>query len=164
MENASKLLDTIIKAPLWFYFAAVIVTGVPMLNLDVFTEVGLRRDIKFSGIPLAFYTLLSVALFVSSAVARSYKAILNVIANMFDRLKWRRRLRTLPDEARILLSIIEEDALPTIHYDPRSHAVSMLRDLGILKADLTSGRGDRWGIFSVTAPYQRACARHLPNN
>jgi hypothetical protein len=162
MEHASKLLDTIIKAPLWFYFASVVVTVVPMLNLAIFTQVGLTSDIKFAGIPLAFYTLVSVALFVSSATARSYTVILDTITNIFDWLKWRRRLRALPDEARILLAIIQEDALTTIYYDPRSHAVSLLRDLGILEADLISERGDRWGIFKVTAPYTRACARHRP--
>ena len=53
MRDAFRLFYTIIKAPRWFYFAAVMLFGIPMLNLDVLTRVGVTSDIKILGMPLA---------------------------------------------------------------------------------------------------------------
>jgi hypothetical protein len=162
MRDASKLFDTIIKAPLWFYFAAVMLFGIPMLNLDVLTRVGVTDDIKIIGFPLALYALGSLSLFASSAFARSYMAISGVISYVFDWIKWRIKLFALSNDARDLLALVEDDALETFYYDPRDKAVSLLRDRDILSAVLISSSGDGWGKFVLTFPYKTACRRHRP--
>jgi hypothetical protein len=162
MPDGPRLLETIIKAPLWLYFAAVMISGILMLNLDVFALVGLNRDIKVFGMPLVVYALLSVSLFVSSAAARSYMAIHGVISYIFDWIKWRRKLFALSDDARALLALVEEDALEAFYYDPRNKAVSLLRDQDILWAEGISSSGDGWGKFNLTYPYKKAYRRHRP--
>jgi hypothetical protein len=160
MENMSKLFDTVIKAPLWFFFAATMACGIPLLNLEPLTRVGVTSDIKLFDLPLALYALLSFSLFASSAIARSSMPILCIFVYWFERLIWRRKLRILPDESRAILAYLEEQAEDKIYYNPKTEAVSLLRDANIFDLVSKSEIGDGWGLFSLTYEYKQACHRH----
>ncbi len=156
----AKLLDLIIKAPLWLFFAALLVSGIPMLNLDVLTRAGVTSEIKILGMPLGFYALLSASLFGSSATARSYGTIKDSLCGSLDWLTWRRRLFALSNSSRALLAVTEEDSIEFFYYDQRNNAISMLQNKGILEADLISPSGMGWGKFRLTYQYKKAYSRH----
>jgi hypothetical protein len=160
MENAFKLIDTIIKAPLWFFFAALVATSIPLLKLDFLMQNGATGKIEILGVPLVYYTILCFALFVSSAFAHAFLPISNFLSSVFDRLKWWLALAKLPEEARAILALMEEQNMEWLHYDPRNNAISLLRDKGIFQVDFMDSKGEFWGTFRLTAPYRTAYARH----
>lgn len=66
-------------------------------------------------------------------------------------------MRALPEDARNLLAVIEEDGLRAFCFDPKSEAVALLRDRAIL-APQNVGR--LWGRYRLTDDYERAYYRH----
>lgn len=72
--------------------------------------------------------------------------------------RWRRRLRALPNQARAVLSVMEEDGLDWVYYDPRSDEISALRGQDVLEVELT-GTGGVWAKFSLSHSYLRAYSR-----
>ena len=153
----TKALDTIIKAPLWFFFAAAAMCIVPLLNLAWLARIGVTSDLKPLGYALGYYAVAFTCLFVSSATARSWPMLGHYSQNALDQLKWKRRLSALPEDARALLAQMEELALDWVWYDPRSREVSLLRDRDILEAELVAGE---WGRYSLTSQYKIAYSRH----
>jgi hypothetical protein len=156
----AKVLDTIIKAPLWFFLAALLASGIPMLNLDMFVRAGVTDETKLLGLPLALYAIVFGSLFLTAAVARSIEPIKNSVSKIIDWIAWRTKLLTISAEARNLLALVEEDAMDRFFYDPRDRAITMLRDKGILEAELVSCTGEKWGRFELSYSYRRAYDRH----
>lgn len=160
MDTYSKILDTIIKAPLWFFFAALLMSAIPLLNLDFLVRLGVASDLKIAGYPVAIFAISFFSLFVSSAVARSYQPIWKFISGVFERVKWRYSIRSLPSEARAILGYAEEQAVQWFFYDPRAPAIKALRDADIIAADIVSSNGEDWGKFRLSYGYTVAYSRH----
>ena len=99
---------------------------------------------------------------IGQCVARLCSANSVSVSNLLERWHWKRILRALPDDARCLLAVVEADAIDQFYYDPRSPAISVLRDRDILKAVRVSRNGDRWGKFYLTYAYNKAYQRHRP--
>lgn len=159
MVNIPHLLDTVIKAPLWFFLAGTIAFGVPLLNLEVFKQAGITSDLRLGGLPIAFYALISFSLFASSAVARSYSTVRKYIFDTIQGWLWWRRLSNLPEEARAILAVLEHEGSENFHYEPEDNSISILRDRDLVFVKLMSGTRS-WGRFSLSYLYRDVYHRH----
>lgn len=149
----SKTLDTVIKAPLWLFFAAMLFTGIPMFNIPNLVGAGVHAEMKIAGMPLALFALASAALFVSSAVARTLPFVLNGVGSVVDAGRWRNRLNSLPPESRSILAMLEKDGCGSFYYDPQSDGLNTLRDAGFVSG------ADQEGCVQSCAVSRRARPR-----
>ena len=159
MDNISKAMDTAIKAPLWFWFAVMIASGIPMLNISNLVQVGIGADFKLGSIPLALVALASASLFAASAFARSWDWMVRTTAPGIERLRFWWKLRLLPKETRALLYVMEDDGLDWLYFEPDHVAVSPARDKGLLSTNLVGDRRD-WADLRYTNQYDRTMRRH----
>jgi hypothetical protein len=160
MDNASKLLDTIIKAPLWFYFAATIACGAPLLDLGVLVRRGATSALTIFGLPLIFWWLCAFSLFVSSAFARALPYIRKRVELEIDRHKWRRIIAALPDDSRNILCVLEGLARNQFYFTPGAEALETLRDKAIVIAELVVDKSPAWGRYNLAHEYLRSYAHH----
>lgn len=159
LEPISKAIDTAIKAPLWFWFAVMIASGIPMFNIPNLVDIGIGADYKVQGFPLALIALLSTALFAASACARSWGALGRVAAPLVDRFSVWWSLSRLDREARAILCVLEEDGAREIYYPPGDPHLSRLRDHGLLLPNLVGANRD-WGLYNLADKFERATRRY----
>ncbi|MGD9656194.1 MAG: hypothetical protein AB7U61_00915 [Methylocystis sp.] len=150
-------VDTIIKAPLWAFFAAFIFSTVPLLDIDFINEAGAAKEIL--GVPLVNISIGSFSLFLSSATARSYKSIVEKLGALKYTMHWRWTLSRLPHDAKVLLGTLEELSKDWFYYNPRSPEIAALRDLDLIQAELIREDGEGWGKYELTYVYRTACAK-----
>lgn len=157
MVNPVDLLDKIIKAPLWFFFATAIGCGLVTCNFSFLKEKGVDSSINLFGAPIALYGVFAAALFISSATARAFPIMKEIYAKKADIRLWKKRFRVLSDEARALLDVVDQNALESFCYSPQSPVVLSLQDNEIA---ILEHRGDDWARLRLSYPYQRAIKIH----
>jgi len=62
MTNPVDLLDKVIKAPLWFFFATAIGCGLVACDFTFLKAKGIDSSIKLFGVLIALYGIFAVAL------------------------------------------------------------------------------------------------------
>jgi hypothetical protein len=159
LEQFSKALDTAIKAPLWFWFAMMVASGIPMFNIPNLVGIGIVADFKLFGVPLALVALLSTALFVASACARSAGVIGTVAKPVLENLAVRWSIARLDPDARAILSVLENDGLVRLYYPPDDEHLSTLRDGGFLLPDVIGDRRD-WGTYHAAVKFEHSIRRY----
>lgn len=156
MKEISPILDTIIKAPLWLFFAALL--GFSLLSIQPWPveRMGLPKEVSLFGVPAGIYAIVAGSLWLSSALARAGPSIRDWIRDWI----WRRRIRGLDLRARSLLELLEEDAISSFLYAQHAMEISALRDKNIIHAGRTSGTGHNWGRFYLSSSYEKIYERN----
>lgn len=160
MEGFAKVLDGLLKAPLWLFFAAFVASWVPLLNLPPLVSGGITHDTTLLGLPMAFWAICFTAVFLSSAVARTSTALAPLIGNGFSGLLLDFRLRRLSHDALVLLTVVEDDSWGTFAYDPDALEIEELRDRNMVRAEevLRSGMPNdsrvNGGAFELTVAFR----------
>ena len=143
----------ILKASGWQLSALAVASGVFIALMDRGYVPGLPSWAR----PVAFFATLAFASLsvasVCAAASRARPAIWASISDWRARQKWSRALRSLPEQGRILLSVIEEDALDRFPYEPRLPAIQQLRERDIIRVNAMAGDGASWAQFFLTAKY-----------
>ena len=147
MEDPTKLLDTLIKAPLWFFLALALAASITLLGLPPIVRLGLRPDVQIVGVPMVAFAILFGCLFVASAAARFLTALAKGRVEHKGRSGTLRRYKYLSNEARYLLHSADEQKVEGFALPLNDPVARELRDLKLIDADRVS---NTVGIFSTT--------------
>lgn len=143
-----KILDTAIKAPLWFFFALSIGFGaISAFPTVLFSIEDLAATKSLIG-PPALWFVISASLFASSAVARIWHPTARIAHRIYRATITRISAHMLSDEERALVHLFEAEAAESLTFVDEDPAVTALRDKGYLHATLI-GKSRQWGIYRL---------------
>lgn len=150
----------ILKASGWQTTALAAAFGsfILMIHLEWFLDIpSWVLPIAYAGFLVClFLAISSIMRFIYDYCSSSE----NIFSDLVEKRAWMKKIKNMSDDARLLLSTLEEDSDDSFYYDPRAKEIDELRNLEIIEANLISNGGERWGKFLLSFKYKRYYDRH----
>jgi len=148
-SNPLGSIDTIVKAPLWFFFAAAVFFGAwSFTPTRLLTEWQVQRAPSFMLVQPIVYFAAAISLFVSSATARLSGSLGALASEIRPAILVRIASWTTDPVERATLAMFEHDCEAELHLVPVSAHIVKMRDKGLIEPTYVAPDRD-WGTFRL---------------
>ncbi len=147
--EALRAFDTIVKAPLWLFFASAIFFGsLTFTPTAVLERINIKAPVTIFHFGPAIYFILSLSLFISSLAAHLTPGARNSVRQYFRLKALSRKIHDLTIEERAVLALFEQDHRYELYMNPSAPVTTALRNAGLIAPTNITPYG-QWGGFRL---------------